>query len=86
MLRLICVVPGLIASDPLSNKSFSMLRKTVLFVAISCGLPCSQPAHAQNTQRGAILGGLGGAVVGGLIGDHNDKAGAVLPSVVRLEP
>ncbi|MGV3484043.1 MAG: glycine zipper domain-containing protein [Planctomycetaceae bacterium] len=34
------------------------------------------PAAAQNTQRGAILGGLGGAVVGGLIGDHNDKAGA----------
>ncbi len=76
MLKLICVVPGLIASDPLSNKSFSMLRKTVLFVAIACGLPYSQSAHAQNTQRGAILGGLGGAVVGGLIGDHNDKAGA----------
>jgi uncharacterized protein YcfJ len=33
-------------------------------------------ARAQNTQRGAILGGLGGAVVGALIGDHNDKAGA----------
>ena len=36
----------------------------------------AMPAQAQNTQRGAILGGLGGAVVGGLIGDHNDKAGA----------
>jgi len=33
-------------------------------------------ASAQNTARGAVLGGLGGAVVGGLIGDHNDKAGA----------
>lgn len=37
---------------------------------------CPSTASAQNTQRGAILGGLGGAVVGGLIGDHNDKAGA----------
>jgi outer membrane lipoprotein SlyB len=37
---------------------------------------CPSLASAQNTQRGAVLGGLGGAVVGGLIGDHNDKAGA----------
>lgn len=34
------------------------------------------PAMAQhNTQRGAALGGLAGAAAGGLIGDHNDKAG-----------
>jgi outer membrane lipoprotein SlyB len=36
----------------------------------------SQSAFGQNKARGAVLGGLGGAVVGGLIGDHNDKAGA----------
>lgn len=29
-----------------------------------------------NTQRGATLGGLAGAVAGGLIGDHNGEAGA----------
>jgi outer membrane lipoprotein SlyB len=33
-------------------------------------------AHAQNTQRGAVVGGLGGAIAGALIGDHNNKAGA----------
>ena len=34
------------------------------------------PTVAQNTQRGAVVGGLAGAIAGGLIGDHNDKAGA----------
>lgn len=35
------------------------------------------PAFAQHqTQRGATLGGLAGAVAGGLIGDHNGEAGA----------
>lgn len=34
-------------------------------------------ANAQvQTQRGATLGGLAGAVAGGLIGDHNNEAGA----------
>ncbi|MEO1616512.1 MAG: glycine zipper domain-containing protein [Planctomycetota bacterium] len=37
----------------------------------------NRPAIAQtNQQRGATLGGLAGAVAGGLIGDHNDEAGA----------
>ncbi|WP_161604755.1 glycine zipper domain-containing protein [Roseiconus nitratireducens] len=29
-----------------------------------------------NQQRGATFGGLAGAIAGGLIGDHNDEAGA----------
>ncbi|MEM6471656.1 MAG: glycine zipper domain-containing protein [Planctomycetota bacterium] len=29
-----------------------------------------------NQQRGATLGGIAGAIAGGLIGDHNDEAGA----------
>ncbi len=54
------------------------LAKSIVCLAVfSClwGIG-GRSAQAQNTQRGAILGGLGGAVVGGLIGDHNDKAGA----------
>jgi hypothetical protein len=34
------------------------------------------PAAGQNTQRGAVVGGLTGAIAGGLIGDHNGEAGA----------
>jgi len=49
---------------------------SVFVVLCAAGASCPQVATAQNTQRGAILGGLGGAVVGGLIGDNNDKAGA----------
>lgn len=30
----------------------------------------------QNTQRGATLGGLGGAIAGAIIGDNNNEAGA----------
>lgn len=36
----------------------------------------SLPAFGQNTQRGAALGGLAGAVAGGIIGENNDEAGA----------
>lgn len=40
------------------------------------GVPSSQTAHGQHqTQRGATLGGLAGAVAGGLIGENNGKAG-----------
>jgi outer membrane lipoprotein SlyB len=52
--------------------------KSIVILSLSCaGIAVTAPVTiAQNTQRGAVLGGLGGAVVGGLIGDHNDKAGA----------
>jgi len=57
---------------------FAFPRNFASIVSLTCaGLAfCPSFASAQNTQRGAVLGGLGGAVVGGLIGDHNDKAGA----------
>ncbi len=52
-------------------------RVVVLVVAIGATLAIgSRSAHAQNQSRGAVLGGLGGAVAGALIGDHNGKAGA----------
>ena len=35
-----------------------------------------RPNNRVNQQRGATFGGLMGAVAGGLIGDHNDEAGA----------
>ncbi len=42
-------------------------------VAVALG---ATPAMAQNTQRGAAVGGIIGAIAGGVIGDHNDEAGA----------
>jgi outer membrane lipoprotein SlyB len=56
----------------------AIIRKSVaLFSLAFVGFHADVASvSAQNTQRGAVLGGLGGAVVGGLIGDHNDKAGA----------
>ena len=46
-----------------------------LAVAAASVVPTSALAQAQ-TQRGAALGGLAGAVAGGLIGDNNGEAGA----------
>jgi uncharacterized protein YcfJ len=51
------------------------IRLSVLAAAVSFGVG-AEPVAAQNTQRGAVIGGLGGAIAGALIGDHNDKAGA----------
>ena len=39
-------------------------------------LPAAGARAQGNTQRGATFGGLAGAIAGGLIGDHNDEAGA----------
>ncbi len=56
----------------------AFLRKSIAILSLSfAGIAITAPnTSAQHTQRGAVLGGLGGAVVGGLIGDHNHKAGA----------
>ena len=53
--------------------------RSFILLLIACGMVTSgaRPACAQaNTQRGATLGGLAGAVAGGLIGDNNGEAGA----------
>ncbi|QDU88190.1 hypothetical protein Pla175_15620 [Pirellulimonas nuda] len=42
---------------------------------LACAVSAS-PAVAQNTQRGAAVGGVTGAIAGALIGDHNGEAGA----------
>lgn len=49
--------------------------------ALVLGTPPSATAQMNlqrgaNQQRGATLGGIAGAIAGGLIGDHNDEAGA----------
>lgn len=52
-------------------------RVVVAVVAIGTTLSIgSRSVHAQNKSRGAVIGGLGGAVAGALIGDHNGKSGA----------
>ncbi len=55
----------------------AMHRVTFLLVVTTTmvSLPDSADAQVQ-TQRGATMGGLAGAVVGGLIGDKNNEAGA----------
>jgi outer membrane lipoprotein SlyB len=61
----------LISSQPVG------LRVVVAVIALGTTLSMdTRSTQAQNTARGAVLGGLGGAVVGGLIGDHNRKSGA----------
>ncbi|NNE01290.1 MAG: hypothetical protein HKN47_28590 [Pirellulaceae bacterium] len=54
--------------------SLSTVRTTT-WIATFC-LFTSVASAQTNKQRGATLGGLAGAVAGGLIGDHNDEAGA----------
>jgi len=47
-----------------------------LVIAV-CAVTLPQSSYGQaGKQRGATLGGLAGAVAGGLIGDHNGEAGA----------
>ena len=59
------------------NLLFITLRNRVAFTVLAAILISPLSVHGQTgTQRGATLGGLAGAVAGGLIGDHNDEAGA----------
>ena len=54
-----------------------MPRSIVRYFVITLVSLAPLVAGAQvNQQRGATLGGLAGAVAGGLIGDHNNEAGA----------
>lgn len=39
-------------------------------------LMCSSASGQSNTRRGATLGGVAGAIAGGIIGENNDEAGA----------
>ncbi|QDV45095.1 hypothetical protein Enr13x_49680 [Stieleria neptunia] len=58
-----------------TNDRWIRIRVTLATVVIF-GFSMTQATAQENTQRGAVLGGLAGAVTGGLIGDHNDEAGA----------
>ncbi len=51
-----------------------MKTRTIAIVATLLLFPSI--GVSQQTQRGATLGAIGGAIAGGLIGDHNNKAGA----------
>lgn len=53
------------------------MRTFSAIAALAILLSSSMPLAAQhNSQRGAVVGGLGGAIAGSIIGDHNDEAGA----------
>ncbi len=62
------------------------MRRTYLLLAVAAAFAWTpQASHAQvQTKRGATMGGLAGAVVGGLIGskNHNAGAGAAIGGVV----
>jgi outer membrane lipoprotein SlyB len=63
-------------------KIMLIVRMTLTFAVISCSL---QSASAQSrTQNGATLGGVAGAVIGGIIGKQNDETpeGALIGGAV----
>jgi uncharacterized protein YcfJ len=55
----------------------------VLFTSVLLCLPASAQRH---TERGALLGGVSGALIGGAIGDQNDETaeGALIGGAVGL--
>ena len=59
-------------------------RWLVSMLLVSVSVP--QLAHAQNTETGAVLGGVGGALAGAAIGQHNHAgpAGALIGGAVGL--
>ncbi|RYD65007.1 MAG: hypothetical protein EOP83_08370 [Verrucomicrobiaceae bacterium] len=52
------------------------MKKSLALVALALGLftSCSGPA-GPNTQRGAVIGALGGAAAGAIIGNQSGHAG-----------
>ncbi|WP_146411947.1 MULTISPECIES: glycine zipper domain-containing protein [Crateriforma] len=52
------------------------LIPTLLLVSLTVMVPARFVQAQTGKQRGATFGGLAGAIAGGIIGDHNDEAGA----------
>jgi hypothetical protein len=52
------------------NKSLAFLALATVGFATSCSGPTGP-----NTQRGAVIGGLGGAAAGAVIGNQSGRAG-----------
>jgi len=50
-------------------------RMMVVGLCFAAFQPSTTVWAQTNTQRGAVLGGLGGAIAGAIIGDNNDEAG-----------
>lgn len=52
------------------------MKKTLVLLTLSAGLftSCSGPT-GPNTQRGAVIGALGGAAAGAVIGNQSGRAG-----------
>ncbi len=60
-----------------------MLKKVGLLVLIaSVGLGCNAVKNANNTQKGAVIGTTGGAVIGGVIGNNVGKGNTVLGAII----
>lgn len=65
-------------SVPFKSRAFEMSRARFVAFGLLVLLPALnvQAQMKPNTQRGATLGGIAGAIAGGIIGDNNDEAGA----------
>ncbi|MEO8496346.1 MAG: glycine zipper domain-containing protein, partial [Planctomycetota bacterium] len=53
-----------------------MNARWICAIAIASGWLASSAQAQYHTERGAVIGGLGGALAGAAIGNHNGEAGA----------
>lgn len=64
-------------------KKLTIYSFSVLFSIASVLSSCNSVKNANNTQKGAVIGGASGAIIGGVIGQYAGKGGnAVLGSVI----
>jgi outer membrane protein OmpA-like peptidoglycan-associated protein len=64
-------------------KKLAIYSLSVLFAITSALSSCNSVKNANNTQKGAVIGGASGAIIGGVIGQYAGKGGnAVLGSVI----
>ncbi len=60
-----------------------MIKKAGLLLLIAIlGLGCNAVKNANNTQKGAVIGTTGGAVIGGVIGNNIGKGNTVLGAII----
>ena len=60
----------------------SIKKSVVLIMAFSLLLSCNAIKNANNTQKGAVIGGSGGAVIGGIIGNNVGKGNTALGAII----
>ncbi|WP_228236055.1 OmpA family protein [Allomuricauda sp. M10] len=59
-----------------------LLKGTTAVLALSLILSCDAVKNANNTQKGAVIGAGGGAVIGGVIGNNVGKGNTALGAII----